>query len=233
MHSWRVLILPYLGHTGLYRRYRFNEPWDGPTNSLLLDQMPDEYRCPSLYSGRSSATKTSYLAVVGQYTMWPNDAARKLHEVTDGADDTLMVVESYSREVNWMQPRDINFSDAVSLFASGTESRVHLSAPHPGGFNMLYADGHAGFGVYGRPSGLWETMLTVNAGDAFPETVAFETSEQPRWRGMAGKISYGAFVFLAAFPLPWVWLRRCSGTEQSEVNDPHSVNWKDGRTLPL
>jgi prepilin-type processing-associated H-X9-DG protein len=220
MHSWRVLILPHLGHTALYRKYRLNEPWDGPTNSLLLNQMPDEYRCPSLYRGRSSTTKTSYLAVVGQHTMWPNDGARKLHEVTDGVEDTLMVVEAYSREVNWMQPRDINFSDAAALFASRTESRMHLPPPHPGGFNMLYADGHAGFGVYGQPSGRWKTMLTVNAGDTLPETVAFETDERPRWRRMAGEIPYGAFVVLAAFPLARVWLRRRNGMEQPEVNHP-------------
>ncbi len=234
MHSWRVLILPYLGHTGLYRRYRFNEPWDGPTNSLLLSQMPDEYRCPSLYSTRSSTTKTSYLAVVGQQTMWPNGGARKIPEVTDGVEGTLMVVEADSWEVNWMEPRDIKFNDAVSLFASRTESRPH---PHPGGFNMLYADGHPSFGVYTWPSAWWETMLTVNAGDAPPEAVPSETLEESRWRVMAGKIPYGAFVFLAALPLPWLFLRRQNGAKPSAVNDAESRNRELGaqghtRSLP-
>ena len=31
-HSWRVLILPYLGRTDLYRRYWFSEPWDSERN---------------------------------------------------------------------------------------------------------------------------------------------------------------------------------------------------------
>src|SRR5688500_8670454 len=30
MHSWRVLILPFIEEQALYQRYRFNEPWNGP-----------------------------------------------------------------------------------------------------------------------------------------------------------------------------------------------------------
>src|SRR5262245_60656054 len=35
MHSWRVLLLPYLDQHSVYRQYRFDEPWDGPNNSAL------------------------------------------------------------------------------------------------------------------------------------------------------------------------------------------------------
>lgn len=41
MHSWRVLILPYLDGGGfVYDQYDFGEPWDGPNNIKLLDHMP-------------------------------------------------------------------------------------------------------------------------------------------------------------------------------------------------
>ena len=43
-HSWRVLLLPYLGYEDLYSRYNFSEPWNGPNNRLLADEMPVEYR---------------------------------------------------------------------------------------------------------------------------------------------------------------------------------------------
>ena len=36
MHSWRVLILPYLDRNALYKAYNFSEPWDGPNNKKLL-----------------------------------------------------------------------------------------------------------------------------------------------------------------------------------------------------
>src|SRR6478735_1777869 len=35
MHSWRVLLLPYLEQKALHRQYRFDEPWDGPNNLKL------------------------------------------------------------------------------------------------------------------------------------------------------------------------------------------------------
>jgi hypothetical protein len=34
MHSWRVLILPYLeGYNALYKKYNLNEPWNGPNSA--------------------------------------------------------------------------------------------------------------------------------------------------------------------------------------------------------
>ena len=45
MHSWRVLILPHMEQLALYERYNFNEPWDGPNNILLANEMPDIFRC--------------------------------------------------------------------------------------------------------------------------------------------------------------------------------------------
>ncbi len=71
MHSWRVLILPYLESAqaqAVASQYRFDEPWDGPHNRKLAGKMPDLYRCPN--SPPNSVT-TSYVAVVGPGTTWP------------------------------------------------------------------------------------------------------------------------------------------------------------------
>ncbi len=46
MHSWRVLILPYLLGGGAHLQYRFDEPWNGPNNKKLLPQRPYDYACP-------------------------------------------------------------------------------------------------------------------------------------------------------------------------------------------
>ncbi len=43
MHSWRVLILPYIGRPDLYQKYKFGEPWDGPNNRNLLNQRPRQF----------------------------------------------------------------------------------------------------------------------------------------------------------------------------------------------
>jgi hypothetical protein len=43
LHSWRVLLLPYLGHQTLQDKIRLDEPWDSPNNLPLLAEMPDVY----------------------------------------------------------------------------------------------------------------------------------------------------------------------------------------------
>src|SRR5262245_18129478 len=61
LHSWRVLILPFLGERNLYEAYQFDEPWNGPSNSKLAEQVPACYRCPSR-SGKQPKLETSYVA---------------------------------------------------------------------------------------------------------------------------------------------------------------------------
>ena len=69
MHSWRVLILPYLEYAALYEQYRFDEPWNGPNNIKLVEHVPDVFQCPSNES--EGNTCTNYVAVIGPRTAWP------------------------------------------------------------------------------------------------------------------------------------------------------------------
>ena len=68
-HSWRVLLLPELGHADLYAQYRFDEPWNGPHNRQLLDRMPAVYSCPA--DGKRAEGIPNYFAIVGPQTAWP------------------------------------------------------------------------------------------------------------------------------------------------------------------
>ncbi len=43
LHSWRVLILPYINEQALYEQYDFSVPWNSPHNSRLNDRMPDMF----------------------------------------------------------------------------------------------------------------------------------------------------------------------------------------------
>jgi hypothetical protein len=107
MHSWRVLLLPFLEQQNLYDLYRFDEPWDGPNNRLLVgSDTPEVYRCPSDADAADSAT--SYLAVVGPETIWPGAKAVSVADVKDGTSNTLIVVESHNSGIHWMEPRDLS-----------------------------------------------------------------------------------------------------------------------------
>ncbi|KKL58567.1 hypothetical protein LCGC14_2224090, partial [marine sediment metagenome] len=45
IHSWRVLILPYMEEDELYDAYSFDEPWNGPNNIRLANRMPAGFHC--------------------------------------------------------------------------------------------------------------------------------------------------------------------------------------------
>jgi hypothetical protein len=118
LHSWRVLILPYLGHQALYNTYNFDEPWDGPNNRKLHSTIVDCFHCPD-ESPQVPATTTSYLAVVGPGSAWLCFRPTRLQHI--GPSDpgfSLLVVESYASGVHWMEPRDLHARQAPAAVQS-------------------------------------------------------------------------------------------------------------------
>jgi hypothetical protein len=109
MHSWRVLILPYLGLNDLYQQYDFCEPWDGPNNRELASQMPRTYAFPGY--DKPGCTTTNYFAVVGQQTIWPGGDTTSFDEIKDGSAFTILLVENLGMEVHWMEPRDLSLAE--------------------------------------------------------------------------------------------------------------------------
>lgn len=127
-HSWRVLILPFLGHTNLFNRYHFDEPWNGPNNKKLLKEIPDVYRFSS--DKRFSATATHFLSIVGgetafnpqgltnhdpeQWMMGDYKAGvhgMKIDDFSDGTHNTLLIgTASPHKSVDWIKPSDVTFT---------------------------------------------------------------------------------------------------------------------------
>ena len=109
MHSWRVLILPYLDRNDLYKAYDFTEPWDGPKNKRLLTKCPQIYLCPSDPPASISApTPTSYVAVVGPRAAWEGEKPRKLADFAGETSNTIMLVEVADSHILWTEPRDLS-----------------------------------------------------------------------------------------------------------------------------
>jgi hypothetical protein len=125
MHSWRVLLLPFLEQRELYEAYHFSEPWDGPNNRKLLAHRPRTY---GFHDRRSEgSTVTNYLAVVGDETVWPHDRAVSMSQITDGAGQTILVVENHGADVPWTEPRDLDLAtmelDLRARSPNGVSSR--------------------------------------------------------------------------------------------------------------
>lgn len=141
VHSWRVLILPFIEQGGLYEQYDFNEPWDGPHNSLLAAQMPPCYRCPS--DGMLSRVTSSYLAITGAETAWPGADRITFSDFKDGTSNTIAVVEVASSGIHWMEPDDLPFR----ALSKGVNPSVGLgvSSRHIDGANCVFFDGHSNY----------------------------------------------------------------------------------------
>jgi prepilin-type processing-associated H-X9-DG protein len=139
MHSWRVLILPYMDEQDLYDDYDFSEPWNGPHNSRLLAKMPRLFSCPTRdWAATSRPSLTSYVLVTGRGTMFPGPQSSRLDQVTDGSPNTLMVTEASNVQIPWTKPDDL---DARSMsFRINDPKRPSISSQHPNGANALFAD---------------------------------------------------------------------------------------------
>lgn len=104
-YSWRVAILPFLGHGDLYAQYRFDEPWNSEQNRKLLDKMPQVFRYPA---DPENTTNTRYVGVTGSHSAMGMDEGVGLEEISDGTSQTILLVEGRD-PVPWTKPQDIVF----------------------------------------------------------------------------------------------------------------------------
>ncbi|HVU90322.1 MAG TPA: DUF1559 domain-containing protein [Pirellulales bacterium] len=136
--SWRVLLLPYLENRQLYDEWKrhADEPWDGPHNIKLSQQVLEFFHCPS---DPGPATETSYVAVVGPGTIWPGTGKVKESQIKDGKSNTILLVEVANSGINWMEPRDLDLKNRAP--GVNAPSGLGVSSGHPGCACILFADG--------------------------------------------------------------------------------------------
>ncbi len=171
IHSWRVLLLPFLEQERLYDCYRFDEPWDGPHNIQLVKDMPAVFRCPS--DQTREGTCTSYVAVIGPETAWPGERTVSFSDIVDGTSNTWLVVEVADSGIAWSEPRDLHVLQMAPEINAPAGQGV--SSKHPGGAQVLFADGSVRFmaGADSPQPGLdpktIHDALTISGGEPPPQ----------------------------------------------------------------
>jgi prepilin-type processing-associated H-X9-DG protein len=163
MHSWRVLILPYLEEDGPYKQYNFNEPWDGPNNKKLLGNRPQIYVCPNSEEARKQGeTCTSYVAIVGSNAAWPGKKPKRPEDIDSGGglSNTILVAETADVGIPWTKPEDLSLKalssdESPSIVAISSKlspddtfsNRFFLFFVYPcrAGANVAMADGSVTF----------------------------------------------------------------------------------------
>jgi prepilin-type processing-associated H-X9-DG protein len=141
MHSWRVAILPFLEQQSLYSQYNLKEPWDSPQNQRVAATIVSAYSCPD---DDGPPTDTSYVMITGPNTLGgkPNEAVR-FSDITDGASNTIAVVEMSTSGIGWSEPRDLSIEE-LSFQINGPRGKC-ISSNHRNGANAAMADGSIRF----------------------------------------------------------------------------------------
>jgi type II secretory pathway pseudopilin PulG len=107
LHSWRVLILPYLGpeEKALAQQIRFNEPFDSPHNAMFANRVPAVYCSPA--DQPFAPGDCSYLVLTGEAFAFNRDRTIDYPAILDPRESTILLTEFLGSGINWMSPRDI------------------------------------------------------------------------------------------------------------------------------
>jgi hypothetical protein len=106
--SWRVSMLPFVEHQGLFDRFDLNATWDGARNRLLLNSMPICYLDPGredLQAGDRN-TSTPFQYFTGPATLWPDNGRHTFDEIAAGTSNTFLLAQA-AASVPWTKPEDM------------------------------------------------------------------------------------------------------------------------------
>lgn len=142
LHSWRVLILPYLGYSDLYNQYDFDRPWD--VNADAIYTIPREYQG---LGGVGFTFESHYYLVVGPGTLFPTPTSSLgPRQIDDGANKTVLIVESRQDNAvtaNWMEPVDLDIRSMQLTIGGGTGTEI--GGGYEDGAMIATADGRSHF----------------------------------------------------------------------------------------
>lgn len=155
--SWRVHLLPYLDEFELYQQFHLDEPWDSDHNIKLLEKMPAVFSNPNL----PSKTKTVYLGLVSDNSLFQPGMGLPIREITDGSSQTIMFVEAAPNQLrNWTEPSDLEFQPQQPLLG--------ITGLRPGGFIAAICDGSVQFISNSIDPESFRAMVTVDGREIVP-----------------------------------------------------------------
>jgi prepilin-type N-terminal cleavage/methylation domain-containing protein/prepilin-type processing-associated H-X9-DG protein len=154
--AWSAFILPYLEQEALHRRLDLSTPFDSPQNAAAAATVLTVYLCPSsrressLVAGRAAC---EYGGIFGERMTSPNqppkgamiyDVAFRIADIADGTSTTLIVGEdTHFLDMQWINGG--NLFDQAFAINQAPAFENDLRSDHPGGVNVLFADGSARF----------------------------------------------------------------------------------------
>ncbi len=165
MHSWRVLLLPYLGEEDLYNSFRMDLPWNNQHNMIAArGTVPNAYQHPNA-SSLGMSEVASYFVITGVGTVFPPLRPLAPGEVNDNPSQTILVIEAMPGNASrlWTEPVDLDFTlmrgDLMS--PGGNEPGGWIA----GGVAMATVDGRGHFLDQSTPPLVVRALVTPQGGE--------------------------------------------------------------------
>ena len=183
MHSWRVLLMPFLSSPQISQRYRFDEPWDSPNNRKLVD----DFACREFHFEAESPDPrfTNIVVVVGEGTVFPGTRSVSKGEISDGLENTILFTEITDSDILWSEPRDLRLEGLEVQKRRTNPNSISSAGWRQPRANRIGADGDRQFTIpFDIPARSLRALLTIAGGEGrfedFIPVTGFD--DKPRWR---------------------------------------------------
>jgi len=204
-HSWRVMLLPYLGSQQLYGRYCFDEPWDGPNNHKLVPEIPIVFQCPSNeLQSHFSKGHTTYMAISGDTTAW---SGKRGFYPTENAPATS-VVEVPGKSLPWTCPDDPTLDEFLVLceqhsFAwKAAHRQFDLFSEKTGVHGIVSRDGTTAFVSALATPNEWRDVIERPLTSDWHNNLPTRTARRICWEGL---IPFAILLALILAPVYGNW----------------------------
>jgi hypothetical protein len=135
LHSWRVLLLPYIEEGELYKKIRLGEPWNSEYNSQFHNYIIPLYQCRSTdVYGRKPVANYFFVTGIGsvfdktgRYVIdkLQNDSdisnvsvlknpGEIIYSLNDSTNIPPVLLVDSLKDINWMCPVDVSFDEYKS-----------------------------------------------------------------------------------------------------------------------
>lgn len=123
--SWRVLILPQLGHHAIYAEYDQSQAWDSPANVAWSQKTPTPYFDPFLKDAEPGMT--SFVGIVLEEKLPSRCGVFSESTLPEELASEALIVENLAQPVIWSQPVDLSPDEVLAWQSSDSDDSPYLN----------------------------------------------------------------------------------------------------------
>jgi prepilin-type processing-associated H-X9-DG protein len=175
--SWIVSLVPYVEANNLYSRMDKEKSWEAEENRFANEMRLAYLQCPAHPQASSSSPfgPTDYVGISGigdnaiallredsHAGIFGYDWPVKLDELKRGASETTLVVETSQVSGAWTASGRPTTRGLIPNRSAYFDAGGQFGGNHPGGANVIFADGSVRFIDPSIDAAVWEAMATLS-----------------------------------------------------------------------